>query len=69
MDQYHRTKLAGEIAIFDFARTLPEDGMIVTANRPAMVYGPGDMRMLKLFQRILNGKFMMIGNGSVAQRA
>lgn len=65
MDQYHRTKLAGEIAIFDFARTLPEDGMIVTANRPAMVYGPGDTRMLKLFQRILSGKFMMIGNGKV----
>lgn len=65
MDQYHRTKLAGEIAIFDFARTLPEDGMIVTANRPAMVYGPGDMRMLKLFQRILSGRFTMIGNGRV----
>lgn len=65
MDQYHRTKLAGEIAIFDFAKTLPEDGMIVTANRPAMVYGPGDMRMLKLFQRVLTGRFMMIGNGQV----
>lgn len=65
MDHYHRTKLAGEQAIFDFARTLPEDGMIVTANRPAMVYGPGDMRMLKLFQRVLSGKFLMIGDGKV----
>jgi len=65
MDQYHRTKLAGELAIFDFARSLPEDGMVVTANRPAMVYGPGDTRMLKLFQRVLGGRFMMIGSGKV----
>jgi nucleoside-diphosphate-sugar epimerase len=65
MDHYHRTKLAGEQAIFEFARTLPEDGMVVTANRPAMVYGPGDTRMLKLFQRVLSGRFMMIGSGKV----
>lgn len=65
MDHYHRTKLAGELAIFDYARTLPDDGMVVTANRPAMVYGPGDMRMLKLFQRVLRGKFKMIGDGKV----
>lgn len=65
MDQYHRTKLAGELAIFDYARTLPEDGMVVTANRPAMVYGPGDMRMLKLFRTVVREQFMMIGNGKV----
>jgi nucleoside-diphosphate-sugar epimerase len=65
MDQYHRTKLAGELAIFDFAKGLPDDGMVVTANRPAMVYGPGDMRMLKLFKQVLKGKFMMIGGGKV----
>ena len=65
MDQYHRTKLAGELAIFEFAANLPSDGMIVTANRPAMVYGPGDLRMLKLFQRVLSRKFIMIGNGKV----
>ena len=42
MDLYQRTKLAGELAILEFARTLPADGMVVTVNRPAMVYGPGD---------------------------
>ena len=63
MDLYHRTKLAGELAIIDFARKLPDNGMIVTVNRPAMVYGPGDMRMLKLFKAILSGKFVMIGSG------
>jgi len=44
---------------------LPEDGMIVTVNRPAMVYGPGDMRMLKIFKAIADGKFIMIGSGEI----
>lgn len=65
MDHYHRTKLAGELAILDFARTLPEGGMVVTVNRPAMVYGPGDLRMLKFFQAILRRQFYMIGSGKV----
>jgi nucleoside-diphosphate-sugar epimerase len=65
MDEYHRTKLEGELAVLDFARTLPADGMIVTVNRPAMVYGPGDVRMMKLFKTIVSGKFMMIGSGEV----
>lgn len=65
MDDYHRTKLAGELAILEFARTLPSDGMVVTVNRPAMVYGPGDMRMLKLFKSILHRRFYMIGSGEV----
>ena len=65
MDLYHRTKLSGELAILAFARTLPEDGMIVTVNRPAMVYGPGDLRMLRLFKAILRRRFVMIGSGEV----
>lgn len=63
MDHYQRSKLAGEMAILDFAATLPEDGMVVTVNRPAVVYGPGDMRLLKLFKRVLGNKFRMIGSG------
>jgi nucleoside-diphosphate-sugar epimerase len=65
MDLYHRTKLAGELAILEFARTLPADGMVVTVNRPAMVYGPGDLRLLKLFKAILERRFVMIGSGEV----
>lgn len=65
MDEYHRTKLEGELKVLEFAKTLPEDGMIVTINRPAMVYGPGDVRMMKLFKTIANGKFVMIGSGKV----
>jgi dihydroflavonol-4-reductase len=65
MDQYQRTKLAGELAVLKFASTLPADGMVVTVNRPAIVYGPGDLRMLKLFKRILSRRFVMIGSGEV----
>jgi len=53
------------LAILEFARTLPPDGMVVTVNRPAMVYGPTDRRMLKLFRMILGGSFRMIGSGEV----
>jgi len=65
MDEYHRTKLEGELAVLDYARTLGDNGMIVTVNRPAMVYGPGDTRMMKIFKAIDSGKFMMIGSGEV----
>ncbi|MGB3223702.1 MAG: NAD(P)-dependent oxidoreductase [Desulforhopalus sp.] len=63
MDLYHRTKLKGELAILDFAKDISSDKMAVTVNRPAMVYGPGDMRMLKFFKAILSGRFRMIGSG------
>ena len=66
MDVYHQTKLAGELAVLEFGRSLPKDGMVVTVNRPAMVYGPGDTRMmLKLCKMIDAGWFRMIGSGEV----
>lgn len=65
MDEYHRTKLEGELTVLDYAKTLAHDGMIVTVNRPAMVYGPDDARMMKLFTTIASGKFKMIGSGEV----
>lgn len=63
MDEYHRSKLEGELAVLDYAKSLGENGMIVTVNRPAMVYGPGDVRMMKIFKAICDGKFMMVGSG------
>jgi nucleoside-diphosphate-sugar epimerase len=65
MDLYHRTKLAGELAIMDLARRTDPACMAITAIRPAMVYGPNDMRMLKLFRTILAGRFVMVGSGRV----
>ena len=63
MDEYHRSKLEGEQAVLEFGKSLADDGMIVTVNRPAMAYGPGDVRMMKIFKAINDGKFMMIGSG------
>lgn len=64
MDRYHRSKLAGERGILAMARELEEDEMVITVNRPAMVYGPGDMRQLKLFKMIARENFVMIGDGN-----
>lgn len=65
MDEYHRTKLEGELAVMEYASGLPSGGMVVTSNRPAMVYGPGDLRLLKLFRAVASGRFRMIGSGEV----
>lgn len=65
MDLYHRTKLRGELSVLEFASELPHDGMVVTVNRPAMVYGPADRRMFKLFKAIASGRFRMLGSGEV----
>ena len=65
MDIYHQTKLRGELLLMEFAESLGDDGMVVTVNRPAMVYGPGDTRMMQLFQAIFRCKFVMIDSGEV----
>jgi nucleoside-diphosphate-sugar epimerase len=65
MDLYHRSKLRGERELLEIAARLGPDGMIVTVNRPAMVYGPTDRRMLKLFRLIARRRFAMIGSGEV----
>jgi nucleoside-diphosphate-sugar epimerase len=58
-DHYQESKLEGEkLAREYFAAGLP--GVVV---RPAGIYGPGDMRFLKLFKAIERGWFMLIGNG------
>lgn len=63
MDLYHRSKLAGERAVLALADDASHS-MVVTVNRPAMVYGPGDLRQLKLFRAIARRRFAMIGDGT-----
>ena len=60
-DIYQRTKLKGEM----LAKAAAEDGMPVSIVRPAGIYGPGDLRFLKLFRMIHTGRFRMIGSGNV----
>ena len=55
---YGRTKLAAEQVVREYAPAL--ETCIV---RISETYGPGDIRLLKLFRAIDRGRFLMIGNG------
>jgi len=60
-DIYQRTKLEGE----KLAIERQKRGQPVSIFRPAGIYGPGDMRLLKLFKTIHSGRFRMVGPGTV----
>ena len=60
-DHYQRSKLEGEL----LARSYVDRGLDVTVIRPVGIYGPGDLRFLKLFRAIARGRFIMIGSGEV----
>ncbi|MCG7848245.1 MAG: NAD-dependent epimerase/dehydratase family protein [ANME-2 cluster archaeon] len=60
-DVYQETKVEGEkLALDYFKKGLP--GAVV---RPVGIYGPGDLRFLKLFKTIQTGRFVMVGDGKV----
>ncbi|MDX1741836.1 MAG: hypothetical protein R3178_11100, partial [Rhodothermales bacterium] len=40
-------------------------GLPVAVARPTAIYGPGDLRLLKLFQMVRRGRFLMVGDGRV----
>lgn len=61
-DVYQETKLQGE----RLAQSAIMSGDPVSIFRPAGIYGPGDMRFLKLFKTINQGTFRMFGDGKVA---
>ncbi len=58
-DIYQETKLAGE----QLAQEAIARGEPITVFRPAGIYGPGDLRFLKLFRAIRKRRFWMIGSG------
>lgn len=58
-DIYQRTKLAGE-QLFAAAMDAGLPGCIF---RPGAIYGPGDMRLLKMFRQIQRGFFPLFGGG------
>lgn len=60
-DIYQKTKLEAEMLV---AKAIKR-GLHATIFRPVGVYGPGDMRFLKLFKNIHSGKFFMLGLGEV----
>ena len=60
-DHYQQSKLDGEL----LARRYFEDGLRGVVIRPVGIYGPGDLRFLKLFRPISKNRFVMIGAGKV----
>lgn len=61
-DVYQRSKLEGELLALDYFRNRGLKGTVI---RPTAIYGPGDLRFLKLFRGIDRGVFRMIGKGEV----
>ncbi|NQT92360.1 MAG: NAD-dependent epimerase/dehydratase family protein [Lentisphaerae bacterium] len=59
-DMYQRTKLEGEKIALDYYRSGRMRGVVI---RPAMIYGPGDTRNLKLFRMIAKRRFFYVGPG------
>ncbi|MDZ7837933.1 MAG: NAD-dependent epimerase/dehydratase family protein [Actinomycetota bacterium] len=58
-DIYQQTKLEGEMVVQEAIK----EGLPATIFRPSGVYGPGDMRLLKIFESIHLGRFRIIGTG------
>lgn len=59
-DIYQHTKCEGEKLAQDAFQSGRVQGVVV---RPAMIWGEGDRRMLKLFKGVSQRKFPVIGNG------
>lgn len=58
LNVYTRTKRSAEMVVHEYASELE-----VSIVRIAETYGPGDLRLLKLFKAIDKGRFIMIGSG------
>lgn len=59
-DEYQRSKHVAEERVWAWYRRTSIPTVVV---RPAGIYGPGDLRFLKLFRSIQNGYFIMLGRG------
>ena len=59
-DVYQRSKCAGEQLALEYFRRGDVAGCVV---RPAMVWGPGDIRLRKLFRGIQRRRLPIVGSG------
>lgn len=59
-DVYQRSKLEGEKAVREVFASGKIRGCVI---RPAMIYGPGDTRNLKLFRMVARRSFFYVGRG------
>jgi nucleoside-diphosphate-sugar epimerase len=58
---YEASKLEAENRLCAFAASA--GGMRIAVLRPADAYGPGDLRLLKLFRSVQKGRFPLVGPG------
>ncbi len=61
-DIYQVTKLEGELKALAFGR---ESGLPVAIIRPCAIYGPGDMRLYKLFKLASKKVIPILGSGKI----
>ena len=61
-DVYQRSKMQGEKIALQYFRSGKIAGVVI---RPAMIYGPGDRRTLKLFRMIARRRFFYVGSGEL----
>jgi dihydroflavonol-4-reductase len=59
-DVYQRTKAEGELWIREFAS---QHDFPLAVVRPAAIYGPGDLRLLKIFKMATRPLFPLFGRG------
>ncbi|MFT5122779.1 MAG: dihydroflavonol-4-reductase [Kiritimatiellia bacterium] len=62
-DIYQQTKMEGEQLALGYFNEGKIDGVVI---RPAMIYGPGDSRTLKLFRMIAKKRFFYVGKGQAS---
>ena len=58
-DPYQRTKLEAELWLAEFGK---ENNLPFSIVRPGPIFGPGDMRLLKIFKWVKKGFFPMLGS-------
>jgi nucleoside-diphosphate-sugar epimerase len=61
-DQYQESKAEGERLVLQY---MAEGRLPVVVFRPGGIFGPGDLRFLKLFRAIKRRRFVMFGSGQV----
>jgi len=57
-DLYQETKLEAEQYVLS---TVGKSNTEITVIRPCSMYGPGDLRMLKMFKMLSKGRFFFVG--------
>jgi len=60
-DVYQRSKCEGEKLALKFFR---DKKFPVVIARPTAIYGPGDMRLFKLFKYVSSGRMIILGSGN-----